>query len=173
MYSAGRKTEIGEISPTRITIETDAGEIKGTSDNANFAVDGDLLTSSAINLPLEKESAWLKLQFSEEYFIHRAIIYNIFYQDWYIPDSKCLLDMYHYKMCVEKYDQIEVSIYLGDRKKKSCSELRLTYGLKQPDQIYTVNCNSRGNIVKVISKEDDVEIFEIVVTSTGKSKTKR
>ena len=44
---------------------------------------------------------------------------------------------------------MDVSVYQGEVKQKSCGTLQLTTGLKQSDQIYTLLCNTEGDTVKL------------------------
>jgi hypothetical protein len=60
-----------------------------------------------------------------------------------------------------------VSVYQGDVKQKSCGTLKLTYGLEQSDQIYTLICNTEGDTVILSKDTGNVAVFEIVVTGTG------
>ena len=63
---------------------------------------------------------------------------------------------------------VDVSVYLGDVKQKSCGTLQLTYGLEQSDQIYTLICNTEGDTVKLSKTTGNIVVFEIVITGPGK-----
>ena len=64
-------------------------------------------------------------------------------------------------------NNVDVSVYQGEVKQKSCGTLHLTYGLKQSDQIYTMICNDRGDTVKLSKTTGTMAVFEVEVTSSG------
>jgi hypothetical protein len=64
---------------------------------------------------------------------------------------------------------VEVSVYQGDVKQKSCGTLKLTYGLEQSDQIYTLICNTEGDTVKLSKDIGNIALYEIVVMGPGMS----
>ena len=64
-------------------------------------------------------------------------------------------------------NNVDVSVYQGDVKQKSCGTLQLTYGLEQSDQIYTLICSIEGDTVKLTKNSDVIVVYEIGVTSTG------
>ena len=97
------------------------------------------------------------------------IIYRAFYTDWYKPNEWCAQSASNFKECVDHENNVDVSVYRGGIKQKSCGTLQLTYGLKQSDQIYTVLCNTEGDTVKLSKNSGNIAVFEIVGTSTGKS----
>ena len=66
-------------------------------------------------------------------------------------------------------NNVEVSVYQGEVKQKSCGTLQLTYGLEQSDQIYTMLCNTKGDTVKLSKSTGVIAVSEVVVTSTGNS----
>ena len=129
------------------------------------AVDKDLSTQAGA---VESgASTWLKLEFDRTYFIHTVIYYYKFYTDWFNPTAGCASSVEKFKSCVNNDNNIDVSVYQGDVKQKSCGTLQLTYGLEQSDQIYTLLCNTRGDTVKLSKSTGNIAAFEIVVTSTG------
>ena len=67
-------------------------------------------------------------------------------------------------------NNVDVSVYQGDVKQKSCGTLQLTYGLEQSDQIYTLICNSGGDTVKLSKNKGNIVVYEVqvVVISSGK-----
>ena len=69
---------------------------------------------------------------------------------------------------MDRDNNVDVAVYQGDVKQKSCGTLQLTYGLKQSDQIYTLICNTKGDNVKLSKSTGDIAVCEVVVTpSTG------
>ena len=64
-------------------------------------------------------------------------------------------------------NNMDVSVYQGDVKQKSCGTLQLTYGLEQSDQIYTLICNAKGDIVKLTKTSGVINLYEVAVTTTG------
>ena len=70
---------------------------------------------------------------------------------------------------MDKDNNVDVSVYQGDVKQKSCGTLQLTYGLEQSDQIYTLLCNTEGDTVKLSKSTTGlIVVCEVVVTTTGK-----
>ena len=65
---------------------------------------------------------------------------------------------------------MDVSVYQGDVKQKSCGTLKLTYGLEQSDQIYTLICNTEGDTVKLSKSSRRISVYEVAIqTNTGKN----
>ena len=114
-------------------------------------------------------TGWLKLEFDRTYFIHKVFIYNRFYTNWYDSSNYCVKNKAVFKSCVDKSNNVDVSVYQGDVKQKYCGKLQLTYGLKQSDQIYTLICNSEGDTVKLSKRTGMIVVYEVVVTSSGKN----
>ena len=115
----------------------------------------------------DKGAGWLKLQLDRTYFIHMILIYTRFYTHWYHPDGGCVRSEAGFMACVDKNNNVDVSVYQGEVKQKSCGTLQLTYGLEQSDQIYTLICNSEGDNVKLSKTEGNIAVFEIAVVSIG------
>ena len=132
---------------------------------AAHAVDKDLSTVAATIT--DYGAGWLKLQFDETHFIHKIIIYYIFYTDWYEPTLWCCETVANFKHCVDSHNKVDVSVYQGEVQQKSCGTLQLTYALEQSDQIYTFICNSKGDTVKLSKSTGRIAVCEVVVISTG------
>ena len=71
-----------------------------------------------------------------------------------------------FKSCVDSDNDVDVSVYQGEVKQKSCGTLQLTYGLEESDQIYTLLCNAEGDTVKLSKDQGNIAVWEIAVTST-------
>ena len=127
------------------------------------AVDRDL-TSMAASLPAVNVNgeAWLKLEFDKSYFINRVAVYFAFYTNWFFNDFFTGGES-DFKGLVDSSNNVDVSVYLGPVKRKSCGTLQLTYGLRQSDQIYTINCIVEGDTVKFSKTSGRIIIFEVVV----------
>ena len=110
----------------------------------------------------------MKLEFGKTYFIHKIVIYNIFYNNWYYPSTWCAVSVGNFKACVDGYNNVDVSVYQGEVKQKSCGTLQLTYELEQSDQIYTLICNSEGDTVKLSKTTGKLGVFEVAVAGKGK-----
>ena len=110
----------------------------------------------------------MKLEFDKIYPIHKVHIYSRFYTDWYYP-IKCSQSEANFKDCVDKNNNVDVSVYQGEVKQKSCGTLQLTYGLEQSDQIYTLICNSEGDTVKLSKTTGIIDVIEVFATRSGKS----
>ena len=159
-----RKREIGELQPSSVT--------QGKTFNHNeveFAakhvVDKDLLTRAATHA--DNGAGWLKLKFDGTNFIHKVTIYFMFYNNWYNLVEYCRQSEANFINCVDVSNNVDVSVYQGDVKQKSCGTLQLTYGLEQSDQIYTLICNTEGDTVKLSKSAGHITLFEVVVTNTG------
>ena len=119
------------------------------------------------NTETDNGAAWLKLRFGKTYFIHKVIIYYRFYTNWYTPSDYCAKSEVNFNICVDGHNNVDVSVYQGDVKQKSCGTLQLTYGLEQSDQIYTLICNAEGDTVKLSKSTGYVAAAEVAVISTG------
>ena len=64
-------------------------------------------------------------------------------------------------------NNVDVSVYQGDVKQKSCGTLQLIYGLEQSDQIYTLLCNADGDTVKLSKDTGYIAVYEVAVMSKG------
>ena len=124
---------------------------------AAHAVDKDLSTRAATLIDSHGE-AWLKLEFDKSNFIGKIIIYYGFYTNWYFD-----IDKSDYTEWIDHRSNVDVSVYQGEVKQKSCGTLQLTYGLEQEDQIYTFNCYTEGDTVKLSKSVDRIAVFEVVV----------
>ena len=154
-------TELAEKVPTRVTQKDD---ICCPDSDPYHAVDKKLNTRANVG----GDSPWLKLEFDKEHLIHKVVIYFRFYTDWFRPDSNCLTDEDAWKKCVDNANNVDVSVYKDGILVESCGTLRLTYGLKQSDQIYTLVCNTEGNELLLSKTLSGIKIWEIVVIGTGK-----
>ena len=169
--SSERSNHLAETKPTSATLSKPARGFEEKY-NAQHAIDKDLSTL-AISEPLYGES-WLKLEFDETHFIHKIVIYYQFYIDWFDSSEYwCTKNEKNYRICVQRHSNVDVSVYQGEVKQKSCGTLQLTYGLEQSDQIYTLICNTEGDTVKFSKiSETDVAVADVVVISTGKPELK-
>ena len=160
-----RAEQIAEITPTSVT----QGKTLSNDEDvwaAAHAIDKDFSTVAATHT--DNGAGWLKLEFDGTYFIHKAVIYYWFYTSWYGPSSWCAQSEANFRACVDNHNNVDVSVYQGEVKQKSCGTLKLTYGLEQSDQIYTLLCNTKGGAVKLSKNSGDIVVAEVVVTSTGK-----
>ena len=62
---------------------------------------------------------------------------------------------------------MDVSVYQGEVKQKSCGTLQLTHGLEQTDQIYTLFCQTKGDTVQLKKSDGVIAVSEVVVTRTA------
>ena len=159
-----RNKEIAEITPTSVTQgKTWQGDEECCK--VAHAIDGDLSTGAATQP--KNGAGWIKLQFGRTHFIHKMIIYRAFYIDWYKPNDWCAENESNFRACVDNENNVDVSVYRGGVKQKSCGTLQLTYGLKQSDQIYTLLCNSGGDTVQLSKSTGIIAVFEVAITSSG------
>ena len=96
-------------------------------------------------------------------FIHRIVIYHKFYKNFFNPSNQCAENEENFKNCVDNANNVDVSVYQGEVKQKSCGTLQLTYGLEQSDQIYTLICNIRGDTVKLSKSKGKIVVMEVVI----------
>ena len=132
---------------------------------ATRAIDKDLSTFSTTDTG--DGAGWLKLEFDKTYFIHKVLIHYKFYTNSYLPNQWCVQNEANFRSCVNDQNNVDVSVYQGEVKQKSCGTLELTYGLKQSDQIYTMLCNTDGNEVKLSKTKGKIAVQEVVVTGKG------
>jgi hypothetical protein len=156
-----RKVEIAELKPKKVSQGTTSNDNEAKFGAAN-SVDKDLRSQSVA------PASWLKIEFGKTSYIHKVIIYYRFYTYWYGKGSGCALSVPNFKACVDRDNNVDVSVYQGDVKQKSCGTLKLTYGLEQSDQIYTLICNTEGDTVKLSKTTGNIAVFEIVITGPGK-----
>ena len=159
-----REEEIGEITPISVT-QGDTYSNSGGTYHAAYAVDKDLSTFSSTYA--DTGAGWLQLQFDNTYFIHKVVIYYRFVTNWYLADDWCSLSASNFRACVDTNTNVDVSVYQGGVRQKSCGTLRLSYGLERSDQIYTLFCNAAGNTVKLSKNSGKIALYEVVVASTS------
>ena len=157
------------MTPTRIT-HSKTSENEGDDVPPERAVDRHCVIRSMTE-PVDGE-AWLKLEFDADSFIHKVVVYARFMTNWYNTESNCLLSVDHFKNCVEddrNGADIDVSVYQGEVKQKSCGTLKLTNGLEQSEQIYTQLCNIEGDTVKLSKIDGFIRVYDMAVTSKCKN----
>ena len=154
---------MSEISPTNVTQGKTRAKSSLYTYIAAHAVDKDLSTQSVTNT--NNGAGWLKLEFDKTYLIHKVVIYYRFYYNWFTPNDGCTRSITKFKTCVNYHNKVEVSVYQGDVKQKSCGTLQLTYGLEQSDQIYTLLCDARGDILQFSKNTGDIAVFEVITVS--------
>ena len=140
-YFSELSKQVGEIEPKRVTFY---GNEDGKKVSAK-AVDKDLTTVSKTVPDAKTGDVWLKLEFDNAYFIGEVTIFYVFYTNWFWPNSWFIESISNFNKYVDTNTNIDVSVYQGEVKQKSCGTLQLTYGLEQSDQIYTLVCNAEGD----------------------------
>ena len=134
---------------------------------AAHATDKDLSTSAMTHT--DDGAGWLKIQFGRNIFIHKVVIYYIFYTNWYDPSAWCVGSVARFMSCVDSDTNVDVAVYQGEEKQKSCGTLQLTYGQEQSDQIYTLICDTAGDTVKLSKNSGYIVVCEVVAfTSSGR-----
>ena len=163
-YCTERSEEIAEITPATVT---HGKKFKNDEESygAVNAVDKNLATSSVTNT--DNGAGWLKMEFDKTYYINKIVIYYRFYNNWYDPYHWCVQSEANFKECVDRDNDVDVSVYQGKVKQRSCGTLQLTYGLEQSDQIYTLLCNAIGDTVKLSKNWGTIVAHEVVVTVSG------
>ena len=130
---------------------------------AGNAIDKDLSTRAATETTVNSEG-WIKVELGKNFLVQKVLIYYRFYTNWYDPRGWCEQTVKSFKECVNYNNNVDVSVYQGDVKQKSCGTLKLTYGLEQSDQIYTLICNTEGDTVTLSKSTGIIAVYEIVVT---------
>ena len=161
-----RERETLEITPIRAT-QSKTNEGNEARYGPTNAIDQDLKTPAGINI--ENGAVWLKLQFDRTYHVRKIIIYYKFSNYWYDRNSGCIEN----RKCTDLDNNVDVSVYQGEVKQKSCGTLQLNYGLEQSDQIYTLMCDAEGDTVKLNKSTGNIAVYEVVTIShaPGKQKT--
>ena len=131
---------------------------------AAHAVDKDLSTHAASEL--ENGEVWLKLEFRRTYLIHTITIYYIFYTNRYDPAHWCVQSAGNYQFCMYSQNNVDIAVYLGDKKQGDCGTLQLTKdGTEQADQIYIFQCSAtKGDTVLLSKNTNGIFVSEVVVT---------
>ena len=119
--SLERKTEVEEISPVRAT-EGAAVTRNGDVRLAKYAIDKDLSTMATTRT--SNGNGWLKLELAKTYVIDMVIVYNRFQTNWY-DNTDCGSSTSSFKDCVDEANNVDVSVYQGGVKLKSCGTLQL------------------------------------------------
>ena len=162
--SSARQEEIAEITPTTAT----QGKTHDENEEccaADHAIDRDLSTHAKTET--DGGAVWLKLEFDKINFIHKVVIYTRFYTDWYYPNGGCVQTVSRFISCVDRENNVDVSVHRGEVKQKSCGTLQLTYGLEQSDQIYHIYCRARGDMIEFSKSTGNLAVFEVTVTGAG------
>ena len=162
--SSARQEDIAEITSITATQGKTHDENEACC-AADHAIDRDLSTHAKTET--NDGAVWLKLEFDKTYFIHKVVIYTRFYTDWYYPGGWCVQTVSRFISCVDSENNVDVSVYQGDVKQKSCGTLQLTYGLEQSDQIYHIYCRARGDMIKFSKSAGNIAVFEVSVTGAG------
>ena len=150
------QVEKSEINPTKTTQSNTRGNDEDCCGAAHVA-DKDLSTQAA-TLTDSNGEAWLKLEFDKSYVIEKIDIYYMFYTNWFFN-----LDITDFRQWIDGRNNVDVSVYQGEVKQKSCGTLQLTYALEQSDQIYPFICITEGDSVKLSKLEDRIVVYEVVV----------
>jgi hypothetical protein len=136
---------------------------------AEHTVDKDLSTG-AVAITSADGECWMKIELGKILFIHKIKIYYGFYTNWYKDAGNwCTEKVQHFINCVNSENNVDVAVYQRKVKQKSCGTLKLTSGLEQSDQIYTLICNTEGDTVKLSKDTGRIAVFELVVTGIGRS----
>ena len=166
--SPDREQEVGEIRSTRVT----HGKTYHNEERyaAAHAIDKDLSTAAATETG--NGAGWMKIEFDRTYFIHKVDIFYIFYTNWYdFSENFCARSEANFRSCVDIDNNVDVSVYQGDTKQRSCGTLKLKDGLKQSDQIYTLICKAKGDTVKLSKEAGEglnlIQVAEVAVITTG------
>ena len=160
--------EISEISPTTATFDKD------DCNCAAAAIDKDLSTvayTSTID-----GYGMLEIEYGKTFFLRKVIIHFSFFNNWFETTSYCSQSVANFKNCVDHHSDVDVSVYQGDVKQKSCGTFSPTYALDQSDQIYTLICNEVGDRVRFTKTTlNYINICEVVVSGAdiGKWRLKK
>ena len=124
------------------------------------------MSTQAVADPDDENISWLKLELGKTFFVNKIHVYLLFYNYWYFPNNYCVRNDDKFKECADAATNVDVSVYKG-AKQKSCGTLQLTYEKDQSDQIYTLICNTEGDMVKFSRVAGYVKVFEVSVIGIG------
>ena len=154
--------EISEIAPTTAKFDSD-------DCCAANAIDKDLSTEAYTST--KDGHGMLEIEYGRTFFLRKVIIYYRFYNNWFYPKMHCVQSVDHFKICLHYHSNVDVSVYQGEVKRKSCGTLQLTNGLEQSDQIYTLVCNAVGDKVRLTKTSlNNLVVPEVIVTGAHISK---
>ena len=150
--------EVSEITPTTAKFDNDVC-------CAGNAIDKDLSTRAATST--KDGYGMLEIEYGKTFFLRKVIMYYSFYNNWFHLEMYCAQSIDRFKACVDIHSDVDVSVYQGDVKQKSCGTFSPTYALDQSDQIYTLVCNvpvvgDRVRFTKTTPKF--LSLSEVVVT---------
>ena len=62
---------------------------------------------------------WFRLKLRKNAFIHKVVVYNMFYDDWFTsnPISYCFQNPNYYLNCLNNNDNVEISVMSGDNQR--------------------------------------------------------
>ena len=147
--------EIFEITPT--TAKFDKDECC-----AENAIDKDLSTEAATSTI--DGYGMLEIEYGKTFFLREVIIHYLFFNNWF-ETAYCFQSVSNFKACVDHNSDVDVSVYQGEVKQKSCGTFSPTYALDQSDQIYTLICNVLGDKVKFTKTTlNNLVTTEVIVT---------
>ena len=136
-----------------------------------YATDKDLSTISTATPGADgADGVWFRVELDKYQFVHKIILHQIFFTDFFHPDEACVASEEAYQACLAESGGVEVSVYKGEEQKGSCGTLELGTGLEQADQVYTLACLVYGDAVKLSKADGKIRVLEIVVV--GRCKTK-
>jgi len=84
----------------------------------------------------QDDDIWLKLELGEAQFVHKIVVYQIFYTNW-DGKSGCTADETAYRDCKENQSGTEIAVLLEEQTAKTCGTLTLNTGLEQVNQTYS------------------------------------
>lgn len=142
--------------PVSVTVGKKLSRVK-----PGYAIDRDL--TNIAGTETDNGAGWIKVEFDKIYTIHKVVIYWRFYTNWFYPIWECAKSIDKFKGCVDRENNVDVSVYEGEVHKISCGTLQLTYGLEQSDQIYTLLCNAEGDTIKLSKTTGQIVVAEIVI----------
>ena len=113
----------------------------------------------------------MKIELEKLLYVGVITIYYRFYNGWYGIKTGCTNSLNEFKSCIGNHNNVDVSVYQGDVKQKSCGTLQLKYGLEQSDQTYHFICHVNGDNI-MLSKTSDtlgvqIVVSEVVVKGAG------
>ena len=112
--------------------------------------------------------AWIEYGIDYKQYVHQVIYHHLFYTNWASPfDSPCTRGDAAFVDCARVSDAINVEVLLDGVQEKKCGEIRLSSGLTQQEQQYTMACNAYGDTIK-ISSSKEFHIADIIVIGNGK-----
>ena len=94
-------------------------------------------------------------------------MYHRFFTNWYVSGQVCAASVEHFKGCMNRQSNVDVSVYQGEVLQRSCGTLQFFFFVYESYEIYTLLCNTEGDTVILSKNTGVIAVYEVAVTMTG------